>query len=156
MTSVYDRHPARPFGKRGRRRLALAVGTIVIVALAWRIIQTDKPRRGITKWSLYAACLLGPAICLSTLFTVWLGTSAIGIPFRPVGAAGWPIAFADRPQIGTVAMLYAAWWAAGVAANPYLARRGLSVWLVNFWIFLGVWLLLTFVVLAPNGLGELL
>ena len=40
MSSVYDRHPSRPFGMRGRKRLALAIGTLVILAVAWRIIQT--------------------------------------------------------------------------------------------------------------------
>lgn len=120
----------------------------ILGALLGAAVPNRQPaaRRGIAKWSLYATCLLGPAICLSSLLTYWQVISIMGTGFGPVGAAGWPPAFAKHPQIGTVAMLYAAWWAAGVAANPYLARRGLLVWLVNFWIFLGIWLLLRFLV----------
>jgi hypothetical protein len=137
----------------------IALSTLpVLGALLGAAVPNRQPaaRRGIAKWSLYATCLLVPAICLSNLFATWLGTPTTRTTFVPMGVAVWPFSFVQHPQISTVAMLYAAWWAAGVAANPFLARRGLSVWLVNFWIFLGVWLLLAFVLFAPSGLESLL
>jgi hypothetical protein len=55
-----------------------------------------------------------------------------------------------------MAGLYGIWWACGVAANPYLRRRGLDVFVVNAAAYCVAWRVLTGVLFNPGGLEWLL
>ena len=107
-------------------------------------------KRGIVKWSLYASLIILPAS------VVWYAVRFASMPWRQsifiVLAYGHP----SRPPLALLAGLYALWWARGVCVNPYLRKRGFKVLLVNWFMFMAAWLMLTWVLLNPGPLEDLL
>lgn len=113
-------------------------------------------RRGIIKWSLYG-CVLPPLAGVGLTTARWVR----------VGWRLWPdynnvsmllndvLSHDYVPPLILFATSYGVWWAAGVAGNPYLRRRGLGVFLLNAVSFVVAYYLLAEVVF-PGPLVELL
>ena len=53
-------------------------------------------------------------------------------------------------------VVYGFWWAAGVAANPYLRQRGATVFVRHLLLYFVVWFVLAKVLFNPGPLGFLL
>jgi len=123
----------------------IMLGTLPALGVALGVIWPGRhpaARRAIAKWSLYAT---------TVLVLAFLGANAGPLAnwCRAQFAASGPMIFHPKtPPALVVVLLYALWWARGVAANPYLRRRGVWVFLGNAALYLAAWLLLT-VVLFP-------
>lgn len=106
-------------------------------------------RRAITKWSLYATSIIA---IVAALTCVWAA--------RRFAWGGFPLVVrsAELPKalITVLAVLYGMYWARGLSANPYLRRRGVRVFLLNWLAFVAVWFVLTSLLFAPGPLKELL
>lgn len=106
-------------------------------------------KRGIVKWSLYASFIILPVLI------TWYAARVAAMPWRQQGT---PVVFVYgylcRPSLTLLAGLYALWWARGVCVNPYLRKRGFKVLLVNWFIFMAAWLMLTWVLLNPGPLED--
>ena len=109
-------------------------------------------RMGAVKWSLYCSA------ALPCVMGVWGGLKLSRLPWSRVPALSiLTSANAEIPfSIAVPAVLCALWWSRGVSVNPYLRRRGMAVFLLNGYLFLLIWLLLTQLLLAPGSLTELL
>lgn len=104
-------------------------------------------RRGMIKWALYLA-VLPPMLLLLLAGTsiaaelLWPRIPIVPIPLGPFVS----IAFYRYPQwfLAAVLLIWGLWWAIGVAAQPYLRRRGFFVFVGAFCAYLMVcWLIMT-------------
>jgi hypothetical protein len=113
-------------------------------------------RRSAAKWSLYATvvAVLG--------HLALLGALAISRS-QQLPPMGWP-EYADNmlaisrvhPPGLMLAVPYGVWWAAGVAANPYLRRRGVGVFVGYTALFYVAWFIVARFAFPPGGLWGLL
>jgi len=127
--------------------LALMPGIGALLAAAAPLLQ-PAARAGIVKWSLYATAALPVALVAWAGYDVWRQ-----MPAPPAG--GLPT-YLQRIPLLVLAEVYGLVWALGVAANPYLRRRGLRVMLVSLCVYIGVCLLLGIVLFVAGSLLELL
>jgi hypothetical protein len=108
-------------------------------------------KRGIVKWSLYASFIILPVL------VTWY---AVGVAAMPWGQQSTLFVFVSgylrQPPLMLPAGLYALWWARGVCVNPYQRKRGFNVLLVNWFVFMAAWFILTRVLLNPGPLEDLL
>ncbi|MEW6253615.1 MAG: hypothetical protein AB1716_23465, partial [Planctomycetota bacterium] len=113
-------------------------------------------RRAGLKWGFYLVAL-----------PVWLGVGAtavycaiwiIGMGSTHLAQIGALAEYEVRPAgfLPGLAALYGLWWARGVAAEPYLARRGPVVFLLHAALYAVAWIVLWQVLLSPAGLEGLL
>lgn len=108
-------------------------------------------KRGIVKWSLYASFIILPVLI------AWYAARVAAMPWRQQGTLFvFVYGYLRRPPLALLAGLYALWWARGVCVNPYLHKRGFNVLLVNWFVFVAAWLMLTWVLLNPGPLEDLL
>lgn len=125
-------------------------------------------RIGMTKWTLYLAAVpigVGYLCFLATLIVTVLerlgfsvGRSASNGGFINIlDPATWADYLSQFPSEVVLGCLtwWGAWWAIGVASQPYLRKRGFFVFLGAFAAYLTV-VVLTAVVLDLDGLGALL
>ncbi len=117
----------------------IMLGTLPALGVALGVIWPARhpaARRAIAKWSLYAT---------TVLVLAFLGANAGPLAnwCRAQFAASGPMIFHPKtPPALVVVLLYALWWARGVAANPYLRRRGVWVFFGHAALYLAVWRLL--------------
>ncbi len=142
----------------------VALGSLPLLGAALGIAMPGHhpaARRAIVKWSLYSfggvSLGLGIMIVVGLLtWSIWL-MSQLGI-IRP-GLGSWAGFLAGRPEppwLVVWAALYGFWWAVGAAGNPYLRRRGATVFLAHALTYIAAWLLLAKLLFNPGGLRELL
>jgi hypothetical protein len=118
-------------------------------------------RRGIVKWSLYSfagvSVALGLLILTSLLtWVAWL-LAETGVIHANVGPwSRFVLRPVNLPWLAIWAVLYGVWWAKGVAGNPYLRRRGGTVFLAHALTYIVAWLVLTKLLFAPGALRGLL
>ncbi len=115
-------------------------------------------RRGIVKWSLYSfggiSVALGVTILVGFVsMTLWI-LADIGVMKVSLGSWYRLLVYPAWLPPWTVvwATLYGCWWATGVAANPYVRRRGLAVFLANALLYVAVWLAFTRILFNPGVL----
>jgi hypothetical protein len=161
-----------PYGTPSEARIALWSAQTLV---AWVIAGATWPLTGIliaiampgrhpaarwagAKWSLYATAfptlLIALILILRTGLTAYVSLvpgvrSQLSSKFLEVLALTPPPAI-----IGT--LLYGLWWARGIAAHPYLRRRGFGVFAVHTVLFAVVWFVLFKRLLNPGGLEWLL
>lgn len=133
----------------------LALGVIPLIGVVLSGLAPGRrwvARMGAVKWSLYCSAALPFMIAawggLKLGRLTWSATSPLSV--LAYGNAEVPFS-AVVP-----AVLYALWWSRGVSVNPYLRRRGLAVLLLNAYLFMVIWLVLTQLIWAPRSLVELL
>jgi hypothetical protein len=132
--------------------VGLAVFPLVGVLLAYAAPgRHPAARRAVAKWSLYASILLVPTFVLVNARQImyWLSSLAtVAIGFSTGADRTW--------SLTPCALIYGFWWAAGVAANPYLRRRGPAVFAINFALYITSWIVITRFLYPPGALGDLL
>ena len=133
----------------------VALGVIPLIGVMLSVLAPGRrwvARMAAVKWSLYCSA------ALPCVIGVWGGLKLSWLPWSRVPAlyiltsANVEIPF----SIAVPAVLCALWWSRGVSVNPYLRRRGMAVFLLNGYLFVLIWLLLTQLLLAPGSLAELL
>ena len=152
-----DAPAARVFAWFSQSLTAWAVVILFSVALG-SLLSISLPGRhraaklGGVKWSLY----------LSSLFIVmlaaWYGYYVLN---PPQAKAPFPTAlFVTLPTPDPPAMLlagaYGAWWAAGVAANPYNRVRTLGAFLGFALLYAGSWAIMAWVLFPAGALDSVL
>jgi hypothetical protein len=110
------------------------------------------------KWSLYAAAL--PALFVGLDKVVLTGLGLYAYFFLSAGSLALPRllwTLNSNPLHAMVpALLYGLWWARGIAAHPYLRRRGFETFMAHAVLFAVVWFVLFDQLLNPGGLEWLL
>jgi hypothetical protein len=136
----------------------IALGTLPLLGVGLGMVLPGRhpaAKRGVAKWSLYVTIVPLLLLLIGSLvwrLYVWRSSGPWFIWWQmlltnPLPAGQAPIAMAG---------LYGIWWACGVAANPYLRRRGLDVFVVNAAAYCVAWRVLTGVLFNPGGLEWLL
>ena len=133
---------------------SMAVASLPMLGMALGIVVPGRhpaARFGIVKWSLYTS------IVIILVLTAWYGSVLSLVPWRPEPVyVTLQYISVPCPPLLLPAGLYSIWWARGVCVNPYLRVRGLKVFLVNWFVFMTMWLVLTKLLLAPGPLVDLL
>ncbi len=136
----------------------IALGTLPLLGIGLGVIVPGRhpaAKRGVAKWSLYVTIV--PMLLLVVGSVVWRS-------YMWHNSGAWTIwwqmllvnPLPGGRAVTVMAGIYGVWWAFGVAANPYLRRRGLDVFVVNSAVYCVVWLVLTGVLFNPGGLQWLL
>lgn len=157
MDGPGDASAARVLAWFSQSLIAWAIAILFSVGLA-SLLSISLPGRhraaklGGVKWSLY----------LSSLFIVmlaaWYGYYVLN---PPQAQATFPVTFTyTLPTPGPPAMLlagaYGAWWAAGVAANPYNRVRTLRAFFGFALLYAGSWAIMAWVLFPAGVLDSVL
>ena len=107
---------------------------------------------GGVKWSLYLSSLY------LVMLAAWYGYYALN---PPQAQATFPVTFTytlptPSPPVMMLAGAYGAWWAAGMAANPYNRVRTLRAFFGFALLYAGSWAILAWVLFPAGALGSVL
>jgi len=131
----------------------IACAALPLVAILVGVIIPGRhpaAKGSIAKWSLYATPILIPALLLSVGLETWRAVRNV------LRLDNLLVEGSESAWLWLLTLIYALWWALGVAVNPYLSRRGWRVFLAHFAGYLAVWTLLRFVLFHAGALEALL
>ncbi|HNO78535.1 MAG TPA: hypothetical protein PKN33_10790 [Phycisphaerae bacterium] len=161
---VWDEHSTdRMLTWAGQSLLAWMIVLFLTVAIGC-LVSYLAPRRhraaklGGIKWSLYVVPVMffatvGSYLCESLFARPYLGwqqaqSARVTIP--------WYNFPTEEMPVFVPVLTYGIWWAIGLAANQYNARRSCFAFLPYLWAYYGIWFLLTRLLFPVGSLETLL
>ena len=115
--------------------------------------------RNLAKWSLYALVVLPlPALAWYAVSLLrWIQSGPLTVGGMPWPGRGFRVPwYPATPPVVLLAVVYGVWWAAGVAVNVYLRRRGFREFVAHAVLYVVSWLVLVGLFFRPGPLTSLL